>query len=139
VPPVEIPLLVLADAANTTGSGKLNILGIFNRVQFPRYPFALPMCALVFRLVGGPTEFGTTKALKVFFMDADGNRLMELESSLTVPEQSGQLVFTGDSILTLANLVIPKPGTYSFEITVNGEPKARVALEAVQIAVEPET
>lgn len=97
------------------------------------------MCALVFRLVGGPTEFGTTKALKVFFMDADGNRLMELESSLTVPEQSGQLVFTGDSILTLANLVIPKPGTYSFEITVNGEPKARVALEAVQIAVEPET
>jgi hypothetical protein len=136
---VEVPLLVLADAANVSSSGKLNILGIFGRIQWATYPFMLPMCALVFRIVGGPAERGTTKELKVFFLDADGNRLLELESTLAIPDDADRLVFVGDSILTLANLAIPKPGTYSFEITVNGDSKARISLEAVQVAAEPET
>lgn len=136
---MEVPLLVLADAANVASTGKLNILGIFNRIQWRSYPFVLPMCSLVFRLVGGPAERGTTKQLKVLFMDADGGRLLELESELSIPDEANRLVFTTDSILSIANLVIPKPGTYSFEITVNGESKARITLEAVQVAAEPET
>lgn len=72
---MEVSLAVLADYANLAQDGKLNIMGIFQEVNPPVLPFALPQMYLVISLVAGPAEFDTTKDIKIALLDNDGNEI----------------------------------------------------------------
>ena len=46
---MRVPLAVLADYANVTTDGKLNIMGIFNRIFASALPVVHPQMRLVMR------------------------------------------------------------------------------------------
>ena len=48
---MDVDLALLADAATIDGAGKLNILGIFDRVHTPNFPARHPKMALVLRFL----------------------------------------------------------------------------------------
>jgi hypothetical protein len=56
---MDIDLALLADAATIDASGKLNILGVFERIIAPQFPVQHGRLALVVRFIGGPTDIGS--------------------------------------------------------------------------------
>jgi hypothetical protein len=132
---MKVTLALLADFANKSADGKLNILGVFSRIFAEKYPAIHPEMKLVVRFEMHPAELGQTKRLQIQLRDEQGKQIFELAGDLTVEPQtgapsSGEMVHT-DSILSLSGLPIDAPGTYEFVILVNGDVKGTVPFKAV--------
>src|SRR5215217_4763717 len=82
---MEVKLAVLADYANVSQDGKLNIMGIFQEINATALPFPLPQMYLVLTFEAGPAEFGSEKQLRVVLVDSDGNERMSLKGQVKVP------------------------------------------------------
>jgi hypothetical protein len=82
---MEVSLAVLADYANISQEGKLNILGIFNTVSVQSFPGGLQQCFLVVRLVADVEEKGTQHRIQFRLTDPDGKWLTEASAELQVP------------------------------------------------------
>lgn len=125
---MDVPLALLADYANVTQEGKLNIMGIFGRLIAPAFPTTHPEMCLVMRFEAGPAERGSTKKVEVKLLDADGRVKFNSSSQIPIPDEPTRLTTQIFNILRLQNLQFEKPGSYSFEILVNEETKSRVPL-----------
>ncbi len=55
---MEVPLAVLADSANVSREGKLNIMDIFSQLSGQSLPVRCPHIALVFALEAHAAERG---------------------------------------------------------------------------------
>ena len=130
-------LAVLADAANTTAEGKLNILGEFNVLLAARVPTKWPRMFLVFKLETEPGEVGK-HSLRLRIIDDDGQP--------TAQEIKGELEFTpsryatgvpmsGTMIFDIRDALFSKYGTYEFEIYVDND---RIQTVPLHVAPRPE-
>lgn len=127
---MKVTIAVLADYANVSREGKLNIMGIFNRVTAPQFPTVHPLMHLVLRLSLHNSESGKRLGITIRLVDADGNRLLEISGEgVMMTQEPGE--FFADQVLTLANLVFPTPGDYAFDVLVNDEHRTTVPLKVV--------
>jgi Family of unknown function (DUF6941) len=120
---MELDLALLADAANISRENKLNILGEFN-VFRATAPIVMPPCVLVLRVVGHASEIGSAHRLGVRLRNEDGNLLWsspDLGITLPEPEIEG-LPVRCQVLAPLTGLPIPGPGTFEFEVVLDGEP-----------------
>lgn len=128
---MEVSFALLADAANVSREGKLNILGAFDRIHGGKFPLTWPRMALVTRFVASAAEYGTEKSLEIITLDADGKRLAAATGKMRVPSGKSGRQLRINHVLPMT-LTFPGPGEYSIEILVNGEPKATVPIEVLQ-------
>ncbi|HEY7127830.1 MAG TPA: hypothetical protein VH540_28125 [Ktedonobacterales bacterium] len=124
---------VLADYANLTSDGKLNIMGIFNEIRARSFPVVHPQMRLVLQLEGSPAERGSTKNIQITLLDADGKQLLEVAAPFSIPE-TAPLKPVLQSVVELAGISFPHQGDYTFSILVNGEEKATVPFSVVLVA-----
>ncbi len=124
---MEVPLAVLADSANVSQEGKLNILGAFNRISGVAVPATHPHMTLVFTLEADIAETGRTHKVNIRCMDEDGGKLLEINGDVHVQQASSAVRI--NQVMNIQNLVFPSFGRYSFVILVNNELKKRVPLE----------
>lgn len=126
---MEVSLAVLADYANLAQDGKLNIMGIFQEVNPPVLPFALPQMYLVISFVAGPAEFDTTKDIKIALLDNDGNEMLGLEGRARVPRppRRGSRAYM-NQLIGLSGITFERPGDYAFAVLIGGETKETVSL-----------
>lgn len=127
---MDIAFALLADAANISREGKLNILGAFDRIYGGQFPLTWPRMVLVTRFVASPAEYGSEKSLEIVTLDADGKRLASASGKMLVPSGQAGRPLKINHVLPMS-ITFPAAGTYSIEILVNGEPKAAVPLEVV--------
>jgi len=128
---VDVAFALLADAANISREGKLNILGAFDRIYASKFPLTWPRMVLVTRFEASAAEYGSEKSLEIVTLDADGKRLGSASGKMKIGTgQSGRQIKI-NHVLPMG-MTFPAPGQYSIEILVNGEPKAAVPLEVVQ-------
>jgi len=122
---MEVPLLVLADYANVSIEGKLNILGIFSNVNASALPFTLAQMQIVFMLRYAPIERGQTKEVDVRLEGPDGELLIGFKTTLPLPADAP---LSGDvpQVISLNGLTFTRYGDHALHVLVNGEPKARV-------------
>jgi hypothetical protein len=129
---LDIAFALLADAANVSREGKLNVLGAFDRIHGAQFPLTWPRMVLVTRFVASAAEYGQEKSIEIITLDADGKRLGAATGKMQVPTpNAGGRALKINHILPMT-LTFPGPGEYSIEILVNGEPKAAVPLDVVQ-------
>lgn len=133
---MEVPLAVLADAANVSREGKLNIFGIFNRLWAVNFPAQHPQMQLVMVLEADVVEAEQKKNVKVQLRDADGNKIIAIEGEFILPKAQAGRPIRINHILALPGTPIPKPGDYEFTILVNGETKAHVPFSVSQAKPE---
>jgi hypothetical protein len=133
---MDIAFALLADAANVSREGKLNVLGAFDRINGAQFPLTWPSMVLVTRFVASAAEYGQEKSIEIITLDADGKRLGAATGTMQVPSPEGGRVLKINHILPMT-LTFPGPGEYSIEILVNGEPKAAVPLDVVQLPDAP--
>jgi hypothetical protein len=129
----------VADYANVSREGKLNILGIFSIIGSPRFPMVHHSMQLILRFEAHSSESGSTKNVKIELVDADGNRVFEFGGPFSVPppRKPGEPAVM-DHILTLYQIPFPKPGSYAFNILVNDEHKGGIPLTLQQIQTDAE-
>ncbi len=118
---MEIDLALLADAATIDASGKLNILGIFDRIGVAQFPAQHGRVTLVLRFTAGTSEMGSHE-VHIRMSDPGGAEVLSLNGEMRLVGG----VTAGDGIrvphiLNLDGLVFTGPGMYSFDVKVDGE------------------
>lgn len=132
---MQVKLAVLADYANVTGDGKLNILGIFDRINLLQIPAAHPQMHLVLRLEAHAAELERAHAVEIRLHDPDGNTIFEVQGEIVPRGEAGESVST-NQILTLNNLQLEKIGNYRFVVLINNDVKTELPL-AVDFVAAP--
>jgi hypothetical protein len=133
---MEVTLALLADYANVSQEGKLNVMGVFNRIWAKKFPAVHPEMRLVFRLEAGLAERGTDKVIEVKLLDADAKVLQHLKGQFTVPAESPRPTIEIAQVLTFATVRFEKPGDYAFHILVGGDEKKTVPFFVEQLPEE---
>ena len=131
---MKVGFAVLADGANISREGKLNILGIFDSIQVQQFPVTHPQMQLVMRFEADRAEGGRTKKVEVQLMDEDGQKLFVLGGEFTLGTGQPGETIGSNHILTINMMKFEHPGDYEFKILINDELKAEVPLKLLQFA-----
>lgn len=133
---MDVTLALLADGANVTQDGKLNILGVFNALGAVTFPAAHPQMYLVMRFEATRAEEGKTKQVEIQLADSDGSKLFGVVTTLVVPQGVPGQPIRMNHILALNGVRFPKSGDYVFNILVGDDQKAAVDLRLVEAKIE---
>jgi len=126
---VDVDLALLADAATIDGSGKLNILGIFDRLGTSAFPTRHPRLSLVLRFSAGIHEVGKHE-VEIVLKAPDGKEVVRIDGEMSLAAgrrgvADGVLV---PHILNMDGLVFSAPGRYSFDVIVDGTHQVSIPL-----------
>ena len=126
---MEVDLALLADAATIDGSGKLNSLGIFDRLGTSALPARHPHLSLVLRFSAGVHELGRHD-VAIVLRAPDGKEVVRIDGEMNLSGgvrdvSSGVMV---PHILNLDGLVFPTAGRYAFDVLVDGEHHVSIPL-----------
>lgn len=118
---MEVDLALLADAATIDGSGKLNILGIFDRLTTSSFPTRHPRLSLVLRFAAGVHEVGCHE-VGITLKAPDGREMVRIDGEMNLapgPSGAGGAVIV-PHVLNMDGLVFPAAGQYAFDVRVDG-------------------
>ncbi len=123
---MKMTLALLADYANVSQEGKLNIMGVFDRIFLQAFPTLHPEMRLVMSFEFSAAELGRERRLEVKTLDADGAVIGEWSRMLPVPERPGEHTTVVNQILNIQGMPFERPGDYVFSILVDGDEKGSV-------------
>ena len=113
-----IPMALLADEANISQEGKLNVLGVFDRLVAPSFPTIHPKMVFVFRVQSEYADSGRSFTVRLRLMDEDGAVLFEAGGDLLPPSVPPGEYASANQIFTLVGIALPRPGQYKFVLNV---------------------
>jgi hypothetical protein len=126
---MEIDMALLADAATVDASGKLNILGVFDRISTGGFPAQHPHISLVLRFVASLREAGR-HSVRIRLRDESGTEIMHVDGELHIGP--GPLSVGGQvripQVVNIGHLVFPKAGHYGFDVLVDGTHQVSIPL-----------
>jgi hypothetical protein len=130
---LHVVLAAVADSANISLEGNLNLLGIFDTLRAERLPHRHSMMVLAFRM-RGEYEDGTKEAgvpLTVSLVDADGRQIWGAVISVKPPKLDPGVFSHLDQIIAFRDLSFPKAGRYTFRIHLEGRDPHDVVFQIV--------
>lgn len=138
---MTIPFAVIADGANVSREGKLNILGIFDTIYAKSFPVTHADMKLVMRVEASPAEAGVKHIIEIKLLDEEGQAVLGMKADVVphgVPQGRSMRM---DQVLSLHNVTFKKPGKYYFAILVDKDQKATLPLRVneapAQVAGQP--
>ena len=129
---MKIPMAFLADEANVSQEGKLNVLGIFDRIGGSSFPLVHPRMIFAFRVQAEFGDGGRRFPVRIRLMDEDGGMLFEANGEIGAPEVSPGEWATANQIFTLVGVQFPRPGSYKFVVNVDDLPPHETPFAVVQ-------
>lgn len=129
---MEIDLALLADAATIDGSGKLNILGVFDRVSAAAFPAQHGRMALVLRFSAGLPEAGPHE-VGIRLTDPEGVQVLRLDGEMQLapgPLSAGGGVKV-PHVLNLDGIVLTRSGHYTFDVSVDDQHHVSIPLNVI--------
>jgi uncharacterized protein DUF6941 len=131
---VQVKLAVLADSANVSREGKLNILGIFDTIYARQLPTTHAHMQLVLRFEATAEEAGGTCGVEVRLVSPAGQVVFSFPGTMNLPNRGPGEPVGIDHILSFTNVSLATPGVYHFRLLVEGSPAGDVPLRVEQIA-----
>jgi len=125
---MDITLALLCDAANISEEGKLNILGVLNRISTISFPAVLPMMRLVLQLGASLDEVDRERGLTVRVLTEDGVTIGELKANFTIPKPPPGSTAGIHMIFDFPNTTYKQAGQYAFHILIDGKEKGVIPL-----------
>lgn len=117
---MEVTLAALADSANVSGGGKLNILGAWDTLHATEFPTTHPAMSFAFRLKAEHEDKNTQQALQVNLLDEDFRVLWGASATIQVGEiQPGEFTQI-PHVVNLVGTRFEKPGRYRLRIRIEG-------------------
>ena len=119
---MDIDLALLADAATIDAGGKLNVLGVFDRINAASFPARHGRVAMVLRFTAGLDEAGEHE-VEIVLRGPEGEEIVRLDGNIQFgpgPMHTGGEIRV-PHVLNLDGLVFENPGRHTFEVSVDGE------------------
>lgn len=133
---MEIDLALIADAATVDGSGKLNILGVFDHISAREFPARHERMVLVLRFSAGMDEAGTHQ-VTIEVKDPDGASVARMDGEIKLAPGRPDARIRVPQIVHLDGFVFPKAGMYSLAVSVDENTLTTLGLrvsEATRVA-----
>lgn len=131
---MEIKLAVLADAANVSQEGKLNVMGIFTNIYAHKFPAVHPSMVLVLDIEAHPSEAGIEHSFLVKVVNEDYKEIAKIDGSIKFDTPKDQKLPPHASFpIPLKGMRFEKPGVYSFDILIDGRYERSVPLHVALI------
>jgi hypothetical protein len=111
-------MAVLADEANVSQEGKLNLMGIFDRIAAAEFPVVHPKMVFAFRVEADFGDSGRSFPVRVSMEDEDGAALFQAEGEMMTPPVPPGEFTTANQIFALVGVQFPRPGIYRFVVRV---------------------
>lgn len=122
----------LADHADVNQQGKLNISGIFDRINAAAFPTRQPRMFLVFRLMNDFDDNRKKHSLSIVLRDADHREAAKLQADIETPYVPPGAFASHNQIIQMNDVVFAQPGRYVFALTVDKEPEIEVPFDVAQ-------
>ena len=110
---IKLQFAHICDKAITDPDGKLYLLGIFSNINSEGFPAAHPSIAVVSAWAG---ERGARSTVQLVLVDKGGTTVFETKP-LGIEIEGPQHLL----ISNINNLILPREGTYTFQLRSNGE------------------
>lgn len=131
-------MALIADEANLSQEGKLNILGAFDRITAPSFPTIHPKMVFVVRIDASYGDGGKRTPIRVRLMDEDGGVLFEAGGELQAPVVQPGDIATTYQLFALAGVGFPGPGRFQFVVDLGENPPHETPLTVVKGGWVPE-
>ncbi len=129
---MEIDLALLADAATVDAAGKLNILGIFDRVHAHQLPAKHGRLSLILRFSASVQDAGGHR-LQITLTGPDASEILNIDGEMQlgpgVHGPAGQIRVP--HVINLDGLVFERSGVYTFDVRIDGEHHVAIPLTVV--------
>jgi hypothetical protein len=118
---MELDFGLLADAATVDASGKLNVLGVFDRIQTREFPARHARVALVVRFSAGLPEAGSHQ-VEIRLRGPSGQEVLRLDGRMDLAggQREVEEGIKVPHVLNLDGITFPEPGMYFFDIACDG-------------------
>lgn len=131
---IKVPFAVIADSANVSREGKLNILGIFQNIGANAVPATHPLFSLVVTFQGERGDANAEHPIKIQLMGGNGEIMINISAILKFnPPPSGEHSVSAHQVFQFANASFPAFGTYDLNIFVHDEVRKTVSLNLVEM------
>jgi hypothetical protein len=130
---VQVNLALLADYANISREGKLNILGIFDRINAQSMPAIHPQMQLILTLEADRVDADKEHKIEIQLIDADGAKLFSIPGDLKFGQPPPGERVRINHIMQLSNLQFSRFGEYEFKIIINNEVRKSVPLSLAEV------
>jgi hypothetical protein len=111
-------MAVLADEANVSQEGKLNVLGVFDRIAAADFPVLHPRMVFAFRVEADHADGGRSAPVNVVLEDPEGAVLFQASGEMMPPRVPAGEFSTSNQVFTLVGLQFPRAGLYRFVVTI---------------------
>jgi hypothetical protein len=111
-------MAILADEANVSQEGKLNVMGIFDRIAAAEFPVMHPKMVFAFRVEAAHGDGGRGFPVNVELLDPEGAVLFQAGGEMMAPRVPAGEFTTSNQVFTLVGLQFPRAGLYRFVVTV---------------------
>jgi hypothetical protein len=119
---VRIPMAVLADEANVSQEGKLNLMGIFDRIAAADFPVVHPKMVFAFRVEAEFADSGRMIPVRVSLEDEDGTALFDAAGEMMAPHVAPGEFSTANQLFSMVGVQFPRAGLYRFVVRVGEAP-----------------
>lgn len=130
---MDIDLAILADAATVDTSGKLNVLGVFDRLTSAEFPAPPVRLCLVLRFNASVNEAGSHEVL-ITLKGPSGEEIFRLDGEMMMAPGTGsnEEGIHVPQVLNMDGIIFERPGRYSFDVGIDGEHHVSVPLNVVE-------
>ncbi len=134
---MDVTFAVLADYANVSREGKLNVMGIFDRVFTRQVPARFPPMQLVVRLEADYAELNTEHTVRVQLGDPEGEPVLDIDGTFTPRGGQPGHKTSVNHILQLGNVPLQRTGSHRVLVWIDGDLKREVPLHVAQAPEAP--
>ncbi len=117
---MELQLALVCDDARTNPEGKLDVHGVFNDLYAPGFPAKQDHMVLVMAVEWDRSDEGRFR-FRVDLEDPDGTPSLRVDGETEVDRRPpGRAPARTRLVLPLRDVVFPRPGRYTFWISLKG-------------------
>jgi hypothetical protein len=125
---MKVEILTLCDFAQAEPTGKMNILGSFDRILAKETPINRAVFAVAARIRFEAHEEGL-KTVSLSFIDSDGQRVMPLlRAQVNLKVQSTESTATLNYVMVIPQIKFARFGDYQIDLAVGDKVEATIPL-----------
>jgi hypothetical protein len=131
---MEISLAAIADSANVSREGKLNLSGVYDTIRAPDFPAIHPVMVLAFRLRVTHEDSQKTVSIGIELVHSESNvPLWTTTAELEMGAVPAGEIHHYDQIIQLVGVKFEEPGRYGFRIQITDDRRSHeIPLQVVK-------
>jgi len=126
-------LALLADYANVSREGKLNIMGVFDNIYATSVPVSHGQLQLVLTVEGSSAESGKDHPLEIELISPGGDSVFKVSGTIHFAKAPHEAPIKANSTIQMNNLVFRQFGRYRFVISVDGALREEIPFTVIQV------